>query len=176
MLELFTTKRLTLRRPEREDAAAIFEAYAADPDVTRYLSWAQHHSVEDSMAFIELSDSAWEAHRLGPLLIEERESGVIVGSTGVDYETDTMVSTGYVFAQEYWGQGFALEALQAVLEQLKETTVWRVEAICHTDNTTSVKVLEKAGFEREGILRRHTIFPNLAPEPQDVYIFSRVLW
>ena len=51
--------------------------------------------------------------------------------------------------------------------------VRRLYAICHTDHAASYRVLEKCGFAREGILRRHTVFPNLAPgEPADVYSYA----
>jgi ribosomal-protein-alanine N-acetyltransferase len=174
--ELYSTERLTLRRPEAADAAVIFANYAADPDVTRFLSWPTHENVADSRRFLKLSDAAWATWGAGPLLIAEKESGAVIGSTGVDFETAYRASTGYVLAKDMWGSGYASEALAGVLELLKGTEVWRVEAICHVDHPASEKVLEKAGFELEGTLRRHTIFPNLAPEPQDVKLFSRIMW
>lgn len=176
MLELYSTDRLTLRRPESTDAAAIFDTYASDPEVTRFLSWSQHESVADAEKFIKFSDAAWEAWEAGPLLIEEKESGRLVGSTGVEFETAYRASTGYVIAKDDWGSGYATEALEGVLHLLEGSKVWRVEALCHEDHPVSARILEKAGFELEGVLRRHTIFPNLAPEPQDVKLFARVMW
>lgn len=176
MQEIFTADRVRLRRPEKADAQAIFDCYGSNSEVTRYLSWPQHESLKDTLAFIKFSDATWEAWHAGPWLIEERESDVIIGSTGVVFKTATRVSTGYVLAPDYWGSGLAVEALQAVLKLLSDSKVWRVEAVCHIDHSASVRVLEKAGFEREGTLRRHTIFPNLAPEPQDVFLFSKIMW
>jgi RimJ/RimL family protein N-acetyltransferase len=174
--EQFSSERLRLRRPESSDAAAIFERYATDPEVTRFLSWPSHKSQDDTLAFLRFADAAWAAWGAGPLLIEDKDSDLLLGSTGVEFITSTRVSTGYVLAQDAWGKGYASEALQAVLDALSGSTVWRVGALCHTDHDLSAKVLEKAGFEREGVLRRHTVFPNLAPEPQDVIMFSRILW
>lgn len=176
MLALYSSGRITLRRPELADAQAIFDCYASHDAVTKYLSWPTHASLEDTHAFLKFSDAAWTTWDAGPWLIEERESGRLLGSTGVDFQTGTRVSTGYVLAEESWGKGYAIEALQAVLELLKNSSVWRVEALCHSDHDASARVLEKAGFELEGTLRRHTIFPNLAPEPQDVKLFSRIMW
>ncbi len=51
--ELFTTERLTLRPPRPADAEAIFRAYATDPEVTRYLTWAPHRTVEETRQFVE---------------------------------------------------------------------------------------------------------------------------
>jgi ribosomal-protein-alanine N-acetyltransferase len=174
--EWISAERLVLRRPEAADLPTLFERYAADPEVTRYLSWHTHRSLEDTQAFLRFSDAAWAAWGAGPLLIEEKETGRVLGSTGIDVQCSTRVSTGYVLARDAWDRGFASEALEAVLAALAGTTVWRVEAVCHPEHRPSERVLEKAHFEREGTLRRHTVFPNLAPEPQDVVMFSRILW
>lgn len=174
--EQFGSERLRLRRPEAGDIPRIFERYAADPEVTRFLSWPQHQSLDDTGAFLALSDAAWAKWGAGPLLIEDKDTDLLLGSTGADFETGIRVSVGYVLAQDAWGKGYASEALQAVIAALKGSTVWRVEALCHVDHEASAKVLDKAGFEREGVLRRHTVFPNLAPEPQDVILFACVLW
>jgi len=176
LAERFSSERLVLRRPEPADATAIFERYAASDAVTRYLSWPRHRSIDDTRAFLAFADAAWTQWRAGPLLIEERDSGRLLGSTGVACQTPYRVATGYVLAEDAWGGGYASEALAAVLDALAGTTVWRVEALCHPEHTASTSVLEKAGFELDGRLRRHTVFPNLAPEPQDVFVYSRILW
>lgn len=45
----------------------------------------------------------------------------------------------------------------------------RLSALCHPDKRASARVLEKADFQLEGVLRRHTVFPNIDPEnPSDV--------
>ncbi len=49
---------------------------------------------------------------------------------------------------------------------------FRIEAACHVDHGPSARVLEKAGMTFEGILRRHSIFPNLSSEPQDVRSYA----
>jgi len=51
---------------------------------------------------------------------------------------------------------------------------WRVFATCHVENVGSQRTLEKAGFEREGRMRRYFTFPNLGPEPADGYLYARV--
>ena len=57
--ERVETRRLILRRPRREDAGAIFARYANDPDVTRWLGWPRHESVDATFAFLEFSDAEW---------------------------------------------------------------------------------------------------------------------
>jgi RimJ/RimL family protein N-acetyltransferase len=174
--ESFTTSRLRLRRPRVEDAPAIFRAYASDPTVTRYLAWPRHRNVADSRAFVEFADAEWAAWPVGPYLIEELETGGIIGSTGLAFETPDRASTGYVLAQREWGKGLASEALAGVLAQAERAGVGRITALCHVDHRNSRRVLEKAGFEREGILRRHTVFPNLEDgTARDVALYARIL-
>jgi RimJ/RimL family protein N-acetyltransferase len=54
-----------------------------------------------------------------------------------------------------------------------EFKVARLYALCHVDHRASQRVLEKCGFQREGVLPRHLVFPNLSPEPLDVFSYAR---
>lgn len=63
------TPRLILRRPEAGDIDAMFARYASDPVVTRYLGWATHHAVDETQAFLALSDAEWERWPAGPYLM-----------------------------------------------------------------------------------------------------------
>jgi RimJ/RimL family protein N-acetyltransferase len=173
--ERLVTERLTLRRPRSADAAAILQSYAADPEVTRLLAWPRHRSIEDTLAFVEWSDQAWCNTPAGPYLILDREDRVL-GTTGLDVETPWRAATGYVLRRDAWGRGLATEATEAMTRLADDLAVIRLHALCHPDNTASAHVLAKAGFLREGVLRRHTCFPNFGPEePWDVEIWARVI-
>lgn len=56
----------------------------------------------------------------GPYMIEARDTGMLLGSTGLLFETPSRAATGYVLAADAWGQGFATEALGAMLEVARE--------------------------------------------------------
>jgi RimJ/RimL family protein N-acetyltransferase len=170
------TARLLLRRPRPADAEAVFARYASDPDVTRLLSFRRHGSVADTRAFLAWSDTEWERWPAGPYLIESRETGALLGSTGLAFETPRRAATGYVLAKDAWGLGYATEALARVVEIARGCGVVRLYALCHPDHPASLRVLEKCGFEREGTLRRYAELPNLRPgEPVDLVCCSRVL-
>ena len=113
--ERLESNRLVLRRPRPDDAAAIFARYANDVAVTRYLAWPRHQTVEQTRAFLAFSDSEWEAWPAGPYLIESRESGELLGSTGFGFEAPDRAATGYVLARDAWGKGYATEALTTLL-------------------------------------------------------------
>ena len=79
-----------------------------------------------------------------------------------------------VLARAAWGQGLMTEALRAVVELgLAETHLYRIAAVCDVDNRPSARVLEKAGMQREGRLRRYILHPNVSAEPRDVYLYAR---
>src|SRR5437773_3601813 len=106
-----TTARLLLRRPLASDTAAIFTRYSSDPEVTRYVGWPTHTSVDDTRAFLAFSDDQWDRWPAGPYLVCSRADGAVLGSTGLMFEAPATAMTGYVFATDAWGQGYATEAL-----------------------------------------------------------------
>ena len=175
--EIIETERLLLRRPKRSDAQEIFHRYASDREVTRFLSWPTHRSVADTLAFLAMSDDEWQRWPAGPYLVLTRENGAratLIGSTGLFYKSATRAITGYVFAKDAWGLGFATEALQAMIVVAENTGVARLEAICHAGHAASAHVLEKCGFSREEVQREHFVFPNLKPQTKsDVFCYAR---
>jgi RimJ/RimL family protein N-acetyltransferase len=101
--------------------------------------------------------------------------GAVVGSTGLEVETPHRAATGYVLARSAWGRGYATEVATAMVGLAAELRIGRLYALCHTENRPSARVLVKAGFDYEGVLRRHTVFPNLDPEAaQDVECWARL--
>jgi RimJ/RimL family protein N-acetyltransferase len=173
--EVIETTRLLLRKPVPADAEAIFRRYAADPVVTRYLSWPTHRSVADTQAFLTWSDEEWDRWPAGPYLVFARDGQVpaLLGGTGLSFKSTSRAVTGYVFAQDAWEQGFATESLQAMVELARQTGVERLEAICHLEHKASAHVLEKCGFQQEEVRREHFAFPNLAPQKKaDVLSFA----
>ncbi len=174
--EQVETDRLILRRPHSNDVQRIYDRYAHDPEVTRWLAWPRHESLEDTRGFLAFCDLEWQRGPVGPYLIESRAGGRLLGSTGLSFETPYRAMTGYVLAKDAWGNGFATESLRAIVEIARRTNVVRLAALCHEMNTASWRVLEKCGFAREGVLRRHSEFPNWKPgEPWNVLCYSLVV-
>jgi ribosomal-protein-alanine N-acetyltransferase len=172
--EAIETAHLRLRRPRATDADMVFQRYASDPHVTRYLGWPTHRSVADTDGFLAYCDSEWERWPTGPYLIESR-TGALLGSTGLGFETPHQAVTGYVLARDAWGHGYATEALSAMRDLAHSLGVVRLYALCHPEHRASQRVLEKCGFVQECTLRGHSEFPNLAPGvPADVLCYSAI--
>ena len=171
------TDRLLLRAPREGDAELVYERYAADAEVTRYVAFSRHRSIEDARGFIAVALEEWgKGNPMAYLAFTKADGHRLVGSTGLVVESSTRGSTGYVLARDAWGHGFATEMARAMVDlAFNRMRMWRISAICHVDHHASEHVLEKAGFMREGVLRRHTVFPNMesSSEPQDVAIWAR---
>lgn len=162
--ERIETARLVLRKPTPADAEAVFLSYASDREVTKFLSWRRHQSIEETRVFLECSEREWTQGASGAYLIESREPMRLLGSTGLHFETPVIAITGYVLAKDAWGYGYATEALSAIVEVARTLGVRSLRASCHGENITSMRVLEKCGFVREKP-GYYVTFPNLGPIP-----------
>jgi RimJ/RimL family protein N-acetyltransferase len=174
-----TTPRLRLRPPRTSDAAVIFERYAADPRVTRFLTWPTATSVETVDAFVAGCVEAWQndppRRRMWAITLleddDDRPIGMIEAHLG---ENGFSASIGYVLACDWWGHGYMTEAGRAVVAALFDVpAIYRVWAFCDVDNSASAHVLEKLGLVLEGRLHRYVVHPNISPEPRDAFAFAR---
>jgi RimJ/RimL family protein N-acetyltransferase len=168
------TERLLLRPPTLADAEQIFARYGQDAEVSRYMSWIPHRTIEDTVTFLKriVCDNA-EGRSFG-LLIFLRSTDQLLGSVGGVIEKHRM-QFGYCLARDAWGQGFATEAARAfVAAALEIPEIWRIQAFCDFENRASARVLEKIGLEREGTLRRYMVLPNMGDAPRDVHCFARI--
>ncbi len=169
------TERLILRRPTMEDAQWIFDDYAQDPEVTKYMRWRPHESVRTTREFLRHVLNEWMREKEFHWVIESKETGEGLGMIGIWLEKEHRAQFGYVLSQKHWGKGYATEAARAVVEwAISQPHVYRVWAICDVENRASARVLEKAGLEFEGVLHRWTMH-SISDEPRDVLCYARVM-
>jgi len=92
-----------------------------------------------------------------------RDNNLHIGNvylTGLDYINRTAESHILIGNKEFWGQGLAREALLEILRYgFYERGLNRIEAHINADNTASLRMHEKCGYKREGVLRQ-AIFKN----------------
>jgi RimJ/RimL family protein N-acetyltransferase len=172
--ERIETQRLVLRKPRLADAQCMFAAYAADPQVTRYLTWRPHQSPQETRGILERMLGMWKSGTAYSWAITLNGSDDIVGMIALHVE-EHGVAVGYVLAQALWGRGYMTEAAQAVIHwALGQPGIVRVYATTDVDNSASRRVLEKAGMQCEGRLRKYILHPNLDSQPRDSFIYSIV--
>jgi ribosomal-protein-alanine N-acetyltransferase len=154
------TERLLLRKMRLDDARAMF-AYASDPEVTRYVLFETHRSIEDSEAFLRLAVEGYERGDFGGWGVVLKDSGAFVGTCGVDYgyaPEHARAELGYVLSREHWGKGLIPEAVRAVIRfGFGRMELNRIQARCIAENTASARVMEKAGMTYEGTLREYQL-------------------
>lgn len=172
--ETLSTARLHLRRPLRSDAAAVFRGWAGDAEATAYMSWPTHLAVADAETFIELSDEQWSRRPGGPYLIERLSDRGPVGSCGFGFSGGSCAEIGYIIAREHWGFGYATECLGALVALAGAMAPIELFAHVHPENSRSIRVLQKCGFESDGGSTAMR-FPNLADEEVEARRFSLVV-
>jgi ribosomal-protein-alanine N-acetyltransferase len=169
------TPRLTLRRIRRGDAPAIFHAYSSYPESARYMTFPVAQSVADTEPFVDWAVAAWESGRSYQFAIT-LAGGRIIGGCGFEQAVpgiDRHFSCGYCLAPQEWNRGYATEVACAIRTWFESADgVYRLSALVDVDNPASFRVLEKAGFAFEGILRRYALHPNISNEPRDVRVYA----
>jgi ribosomal-protein-alanine N-acetyltransferase len=167
------TARLVLRPPVASDAAAIFAAYARDPQVTRFLTWRPHRDVHDSHDYVTEAIAAWDGAQRRVYMLTLDDAGA-VGALELRNGPHG-VSVGYVLARSWWGRGLMTEAVSAAVAwSLAQPEIWRVWSFCDVANLASARVMEKAGLGFEAILQRWIVHPNLSAEPRDCRLHAQV--
>ena len=151
------TKRLILRRYVIEDAEYMYRNWASDPEVTKFLTWPTHTSVEISRMVLNDWIPRYADGGYFNWAMESKENGQVIGNIAVvKLREDTAAADmGYCMGRAYWGKGLMPEALKAVMAYLFDTVELNRVAACHdVNNSKSGRVMEKAGMKFEGVLRQ----------------------
>lgn len=171
--EIVTTPRLHLRRPVLSDAAAIFE-YASDPEVTRFMDFPRHKTIDTVIEYLQGCVPLWESGEEFTWVMTLRSSQELVGGISLRVRGH-MADFGYVLKRACWGQGYSAEAARATVDVAAAVKgVRRIWAACDAENLSAARVLEKAGLAREGVLRSYKVQPNISINPRDAVIFARI--
>ncbi len=172
--QVFRTVRLTLRPITLEDVDPIFDGYAQDREVTRFLTWRPHQSRDDTVAYVRACMAA-PAHLSRTYILIGRNDNKVRGAFDLRRPAPHWLGFGYVLARAFWGQGLMAEVLTEIAGwALRQDMIWRFGAVCDVENAASARVMEKAGLTREGLLRRWSRHPNISDEPRDCFSYARV--
>ena len=150
------TDRLILRRFRSEDAEDMYANWASDPEVTRFLTWPTHSSVDVTKAILSDWIPRYKDGGYYNWAMEYKDTGKVIGNISVVrlIESIDAAEMGYCMSRAYWGQGLMPEALSAVMDHLFDVVGLNRVAACHdANNPKSGRVMEKAGMKQEGILR-----------------------
>jgi ribosomal-protein-alanine N-acetyltransferase len=146
------TVRLMLRKLKLSDAEDIF-AYSSDPEVTKYLLWDTHDSIEDSENFIRYTMERYDSGDAGEWGIVLKETGKLIGTIGFPWYDlkNRRAEIGYVLSRDCWGNGYMPEAAGRILQfAFEEMNMNRIESCHFLPNEKSGKVMQKCGLKFEG--------------------------
>ena len=146
------TQRLILRRFKVSDSKDMFLNWANDENVTKFLTWEPHQSIEETKQLLAdwvKSYNKSDYYQWGIVLKEE---DVLIGSIAA-VKTDeelNIAEIGYCMGKKWWGKAIMAEALKRVIEFFfDEVEVKKVVAKHYIDNINSGKVMKKAGMTYE---------------------------
>ena len=151
------TERLVLRRFVIEDAEAMFYGWCNDPDVTKFLTWPPHESVEVTRYVLNEWIPQYKNGDYFNWAMILKESGKLIGNISVVSlrEITDEALIGYCLSRECWGNGYMPEALKAVADYLFDFVgINRLMATHDVNNPKSGRVMQKAGMKYEGTLRQ----------------------
>ncbi|KAJ9182133.1 hypothetical protein P3X46_006159 [Hevea brasiliensis] len=155
-------------RPLEVSDVDDFMVWASDERVTHFCSFNPYTSKEDGINYIKNTVISHPWFRA--ICLNNRPIGAIsvTKNSGNDICRGEL---GYVLAGQYWGKGIATRAVKMVAKTIfsERPELERLEALVDVQNVGSQKVLEKAGFTREGVLRRYFI---LKGRSRDVVMYS----
>lgn len=150
------TKNLILRKFEETDAERMF-LMDSNPEVMKYIGVAPLSDPNESKNIIKIIRQQYADNGVGRLAVIEKESGLLIGWSGLKLLTqeingyNNVYDLGYRFLPEFWGKGYALESAKASLDygfnELKTDIIY---AHAHSENKGSNHILRKLGFTKTG--------------------------
>ena len=164
------TERLILRRYRIEDIQDLFE-YLSDEVVVKY----EPHK---PLTFDEAKKNLeWRVGTDEMISVELKSSHKMIGNVYLGRRDFEALEIGYVFNRSYWRKGYAAESCEALIQQAFSEGVHRIYAECDPENTSSWKLLEALGFQREAHFRKNVYFWKDETGKaiwKDTYVYARL--
>lgn len=148
---ILETARLRLRPFFPEDAPEVFSCWECDPDVARYMFWTNHNDIEKTKAWITFETAQIPKDDWYRFAVETKSNGRLIGTGLIYYEPEVSCwEIAYNLGKEFWGLGYATEAMEEVLRFAREDLgLTEVVGRYARENPASGRVMEKLGFQYE---------------------------
>jgi ribosomal-protein-serine acetyltransferase len=165
-----------IRRYRADDIPLVFEAVRESiKEISPWMSWCHPgYSLGDSSAWVLSREEAWNNKTEYSFVIIDQKTGTLLGSVGLNFINTVhwFANLGYWVRSSQAGRGVATAAtLLAARFGFEDLGLHRIEIIAAVENTASQRVAEKAGAQREGVLRNRLL---IGERPHDAVIFSLI--
>lgn len=171
MFPTLETERLRLREITPYDRENLFE-YLSNEDVIKYYGQEAFVHLTQAEALIDFFATNFRENRGIRWGIERKGAQGLIGTVGFHALSakHRRAEIGYEIHPDYWRKGYASEAVKSILQYgFDALDLTRIGAVVFTENAASHQLLEKLGFEREGVLRNY-MYQNGASH--DTYVYS----
>lgn len=158
-LPTIEASRVHLRHLEVTDIDSLFEIFS-DREALRYWSSPPFKTRAEAEKLLAEIHECFEQKNLFQWGIAQKPNNKIIGTSTLFHldEKNQRAEIGYALNRQYWGNGFVTEALTALFDfAFEELNLHRIEADVDPQNTASIRVLERLGFQKEGYLRERWI-------------------
>lgn len=164
--KIIETERLILRPFETSDAKAMYNNWANDGEVTKYVTWYTHTDVSMTQWIIDDWVSHYSEDNYYMWAVTVKENGYEpIGSISVvniNEELENM-EVGYCIGRKWWNKGIVTEAFSALIEFLfEEVGAQKISARHNVLNPASGRVMQKCGLLYEGTIRREILCKGAA--------------
>lgn len=139
------TKRLILRPFEIDDANEMFNNWASDSEVTKYLTWNNHTDIEQTKEILSIWINQYEKPERINFAIVLKETNELIGGIDVVGYLEGIPVIGYTLSRKYWNNSYMSEACKKVIEYLFEIGHKKIRIDAVVENIGSNKVIKKCG-------------------------------
>ena len=146
-MDSIETERLTLRKLVKEDAKMIYEGWASDRDVTKFLTWNPHKSIKVTEDILSRWIAAYEDKDIYRCGIELKDEKKLIGMIDVVKFKERIPEIGYVLSKAYWNKGYMTEALKAFVDHLISEGYKKIYVEVDENNQARKSVIKKNGFK-----------------------------
>ena len=144
--EFIETKRLILRKFRIEDAEEMFSTWCNDPEVTKYITWNPHKSVEETRVILSKWIEEYDDPKTVRYGITIKSSDKLIGSIDIVDFINDIPEIGYCSGKAYWNNGYMTEACKALIEYILSLGYKGAIIRADADNIGSNRVIQKCGL------------------------------
>ena len=145
--DVLITDRLILRKVTMYDAQEMFDNWASDSEVTKYLTWTPHQSIDTVRMILDDWMVDYEDEKTIRYGITIKETGELIGAIDVVDYIDGVPEIGYSLSRKYWNKGYMTEAAKAVIDYIFSLGYKEIFIEADIRNGASLRVIEKLGFK-----------------------------